>query len=381
MVANPLTVLTLSDLRERTSAKWRQYDPDVLPLFVAEMDVPLADPVREALERAIRIGDSGYPGSTPYRESFVDFAQARWAWPTLDVRHVTPVLNVIQGYVDTLTLATDPGSDIVVTSPVYPPFYSYVREAGRSIREARLGPDMRIDLAALEHAFAEATAGGRSAAFLLCNPHNPGGVVHTRSELEAVAALSQRYGVPVVSDEIHAPIVYTGHTFIPYLTVDSTALALHSASKAWNLAGSPAALLVAGEHADAPLARYRAGKHHHPSHLGVIAQTAAYQNGGEWFDALMIGLEYNRLLVRDLVADQLPGVTYLVPEGTFLTWLDFRGTGLGDDPASVLLERGRVALNSGPTFGAGGEGHARLNIATSPQILAEAVQRIAAALR
>src|SRR5690606_6379744 len=134
--------LTLDQLRTRTSAKWRRYDSDVLPLWVAEMDVLLAPPIREALERAVRDGDTGYPGSTPYVDAFVDFAKARWEWPELQTSSIAPVSSVIQGYTDALVLATGGKGTVVVTSPVYPPFYSYLREAGLEVTEAPLSPQL-----------------------------------------------------------------------------------------------------------------------------------------------------------------------------------------------------------------------------------------------
>lgn len=377
MTTDPF-VVPLERLRSRTSAKWQHFDPDVLPLWVAEMDVDLAPPIREALERAIRDSDTGYPGSTPYIEAFVGFAQERWDWEGLDQGRVVPVQSVILGYVDALLEHTDAGGHVIVNPPVYPPFYSYLIQADRAITEAPLSADLRLDFAAIEEAMREARADGRRAAYLLCNPHNPGGTVHTRAELERLAALSQQYGVPVVSDEIHAPIMFEGHEFTPYVTVDPDAVALHAASKAFNLASMPAALLVGGTTSPVPEA-FRAGKHHWPGQMGAIAQAAAYAHGGEWLDGMMAGLERNRLLVRDLIAQRLPGVGYTVPEATYLTWLNF-GDILGEDPATVLLERGRVALNRGLDFGTGGAGHARLNIATSPEILTMAVERMAAAV-
>jgi len=374
---NPLTQLTLDQLRERSSAKWRRYDPDVLPLWVAEIDVPLAPAIEEALLRAVRDGDTGYPGDTPYVEAFSSFASDMWGW-TVAHDDVRPVSSVIAGYVDAVLEVTDAGGHFVVTPPVYPPFYSYLQQVDRQVLEAPLDADLRLDMAALETAFETATAGNRRAAFLLCNPHNPGGVVHTRAELEAVAALASRYGVTVVADEIHAPIVYDEATFVPYLSVDPTGMALHAASKAWNLAGIPAALHVFGTAATAVRDSYKAGAHHWPTLFGVIAQTAAYRDSREWLDDLLVGLDANRRLVADLVAEQLPGARFHMPSSTYLTWIDCRDLGLGDDPAEAFLERGRVALNSGPTFGTGGAGHARLNIGTSPAILEEAVRRMAA---
>ncbi len=377
----PLRHLSLADLRERTSAKWRRYDPDVLPLWVAEMDVTLADPIREALERAVRIGDTGYPVGTAYPEAFVDFARRRWEWPSLDVGDVRPVSAVIQGYTEALLLAAGPGGTVVVTSPVYPPFYSYVREAGLTVVEAPLSADMRLDCAAIDTVIGDARRDGApGVAVLLCNPHNPGGTLHTREELSALAAVVGAHGATVVSDEIHAPLVYAPGTFTPYVTVDPTAMALHAASKAWNLAAIPAALLVFGEEAADARRAFDGGAHHGPTHFGAIAQTAAYRDGGPWLDALLVDLAENRDLLRSELAKHVPAARLTPLEATYLAWVDCRQLGLDAEPASVFLERGRVAFNSGPTFGTGGTGFVRINIATHPEILTEAVRRMAAAL-
>ncbi|WP_291378922.1 aminotransferase class I/II-fold pyridoxal phosphate-dependent enzyme [Demequina sp.] len=378
---NPLEQVPLERLRERTSIKWHRYDPDVLPLWVAEMDVDLAPPIAGALERAVRTGDTGYPGSTPFVEAFTEFAAARWQWPTLDAALVRPVAGVIPGYTDALLLAAGHGGYVVITSPVYPPFYSYLREAGLTVVEAVLTDEMRLDPDTLEATLAQArrdTSAG--VAVLLCNPHNPGGTVHTRDELEQLATIAHGHGATVVSDEIHAPLVYAPAEFIPYLAVDGSGIALHSASKAWNLAAMPGALMVFGHEAADAHRTFAAGAHHWPGHFAVIAQTAAYSEGGPWLEAVLKGLDSNRHLLGSLLAEHLPAVGYRVPEATYLAWLDCTALGLDGDPAAVFLKRGRVALNSGPTFGTGGAGHARLNFATSGAILEEAVRRMAAAL-
>jgi len=375
---DPFAELSLEQLRTRTSAKWRHYPADVLPLWVAEMDVQLAPVITDALSALVRNGDTGYPGDTPYIEAFAAYADAAWGWDP-GVARCRAVESVIAGYTDTLVDATDLGSTVVVTSPVYPPFYSYLRQAGRVVVAAPLGPDLRLDLAALSTAFAEASARG-NAAFLLCNPHNPGGTVHTRAELEAVAELADRYEVQVVSDEIHAPIVYADATFTPYLAVDPMGIAIHAASKGWNLAAMPAAIAVFGTGNAAALTRHDAGKHFGPTHWGTVAQTVAYSQGGEWFAEVLAALDHKRHLLGSLLASRLPQVRYHLPQSTYLTWLDCRELGLGADPAKVFLERGRVAFNSGTTFGRGGEGHVRVNIATSEAILTEAVDRMVASL-
>jgi cystathionine beta-lyase len=235
----------------------------------------------------------------------------------------------------------------------------------------------------------------------MSNPHNPTGVVHTRAELVAVAVLARRHGVRVISDEIHAPLVLGDARFTPYLSVDGAgdAFAMVSASKAWNLAGLKAALAVAGPDAAADLARLPEEVSHGPSHLGVIAHTAAFRDSRDWLDALLAGLTANRELLGQLLAEHLPGIGYRPPEGTYLAWLDCTalgltapdreespapdGPGIVTDlagPARFFLDRARVALSSGHVFGAGGAGHVRLNFATHPDIVTEAITRMSRAL-
>jgi cysteine-S-conjugate beta-lyase len=379
---NPLEALSLAQLRARTSIKWRHYDADVLPLWVAEMDVPLAEPIAAALTQAIAAGDTGYPAGSAYAEAMAAFAAARWSW-SFDPAASVLVPDVMRGVVEMLKLVTSPGDAVVVNSPVYTPFYLFVEHADRRVLEAPLGADHRIDLGTLERALAQAAAGAGRCALLLCSPHNPTGTVHTRAELEAAGALAARFGARVIVDEIHAPIVLPGSIHVPYLSlpVGADGFALLSASKGWNLAAAKAAVAVAGERAVGELERVPPEVRHGASHLGAIAHVAALRHGGAWLDELLRGLDRNRRLLGELLARHLPEVGYREPQGTYLAWLDCRTLGLAEDPAAVFLERGRVALNSGPSFGTGGEGHVRLNLATSAEILEQAVRRMAAALQ
>ncbi|MEO3849962.1 aminotransferase class I/II-fold pyridoxal phosphate-dependent enzyme [Streptomyces sp. B8F3] len=380
-VADPLRGPTLAELRRRTSMKWREYPPDVLPLWVAEMDTRLAAPVAEAVHAAIDLGDTGYATVEPYAQALAEFAGRRWDW-RVPAERCALVPDVMLGIVEVLKLVTAPDDAVVVNSPVYPPFYAFTEHLGLRVVESPLDEDRRIDFAALDAAFASARAGGHRAAYLLCSPHNPTGTVHTAAELAQVAALAGEHGVRVVADEIHAPLVPPGARHVPYLTVPGAerGFALLSASKAWNLAGLKAAVAVAGEESAGELALMPEEVSHGASHLGAIAHVAAFRHGGPWLDALLAGLDESRRLLGWLLSERLPGVEYRVPDGTFLAWLDCRALGLGDDPAAVFLEHGRVALASGIPFGTGGAGHARLNFATSPEVLTEAVDRMAAAL-
>ncbi len=374
----PLRALDLADLRRRTSIKWRAHPDDVLPVWVAEMDVPLAPAVARTLCEAVERGDTGYATGTPYVTALRGFAETRWEW-SFAAEQAVIVPDVMLGVVEMLKLVSGPGDAVVVSSPVYPPFYDFVRTSDRRVVEAPLGPDLRLDLAGLGEAFRRAREGGRPAAYLLCNPHNPTGTVHTLAELTAVAALAREHGVRAVADEIHAPVTFPGHRHQPYLAVPGAedAFALLSASKAWNLAGLKAAVAVAGPAAVDDLGRMPEVATHGASHLGEIAHVAALTEGAAWLDGLLVDLDENRRLLADLLAEHLPDVGYRMPEGTYLAWLDCRALGLGDDPAAAFLRQGRVALSAGPEFGTGGAGHARLNLATTPEILAEAVRRMA----
>ena len=379
---NPLLALSLTDLRQRQSLKWRLYGDDVLPLWVAEMDVLPPEPVVRAVSEAMARGDTGYPWAPDYAEALAGFAQRRWGWAP-EPRHARLVANVMTGVSEVLRLVTGPGDAVVVNSPVYPPFYGFVHDLGRRVVEAPLSADGRLDPETLAAAFVEGTRGGGRAAYLLSSPHNPTGAVHTVDELTTAGELAAAHGVRVVVDEIHAPLVYAPTRFTPYLSlpVGASAFSLMSASKGFNLAGLNAALALAGAEAAAELARMPEEAAFGASHLGVLAQAAALRDGDAWLEALLGGLDSNRRLLAELLAEHLPQVGYRVPQATYLAWLDCRALGLGTDPAVVFRERGRVALSPGPDFGTGGEGHARLNFATSPAVLAEAVERMASAIR
>lgn len=376
---HPLRELTLDQLRQRTSIKWREFPPDVLPLWVAEMDVNVAEPVVRALTDAVSSGDVGYPHGSAYAEAYADFAADRWGWEGVDSTHTSLVADVMTGILELLNLVSDPGDPVVVNPPVYPPFYGFIEHAGRTAVDAPLGDDGRLDLEALEAAFIKAGAEKRPVTYVLCNPQNPTGTVHTAGELTGVAALAETYGVRVIVDEIHAPLVPEG--FVPYLSVDGTgnAFSVVSASKAWNLAGVKAALIVCGPGAADDLARLPEVVGHGPSHLGSIAHVTAFREGRPWLDALLGDLADNRVLLAELLATHLPAVPWQAPPAMFLTWLDCRALGLGDDPAEAFLERGRVAVNSGLPFG-NGAGHVRLNYATTPEILTEAIERMSRAV-
>ena len=374
----PLRALSLEELRTRTSLKWRLHPDDVLPLWVAEMDTPLAEPIVHAVEDALARGDLGYAWGSGYPQALAAFARARWSWDP-PVEQIRMVPDVMQGAMELLRLVTGPGERVVVNPPVYPPFYGFLRLLGREVVEVPLGPNARLDLDLL----ADVLARSEVTAYLLCSPHNPTGTVHTADELCSLAELADRHGVRVVADEIHAPVVLPGTPFVPFLSLPAAqrGFALLSGSKGWNLAGVKAALAVAGSAAVDDLGRMSEEVGHAVSHLGAIAHAAAFRSGGAWLDRLLADLEENQRLFAGLLREHLPEVGYDPAAATYLAWLDCRPLGLGDDPAQVFLDRGRVALTGGSEFGPGGEGRVRCNLATTPEILTEAVRRMTSAVR
>lgn len=377
-----LPVDSLAVLHQRRSSKWRTYPVDVLPLTVAEMDYPLAPPVAEALRAAVARSDTGYASAaSPLGDALAGFARRRWEWE-IDAASVTAVTDVGAGVVQLLRVLTRPGDSVVVNTPVYPPFFDWVPEAGATLLEVPLAHDdagWRLDLSALEAAFAT-----QPAVYILCNPHNPVGRAHSALELERVVQLARSYGVTVISDEIHGPLVLPGATFTPLLAVpgaSDVAISVLSASKAWNLAGLKCAVVVTASATMASaVARFPPDAQWRTGHFGVIAAIAAFEDGEEWLDQLLGSLDRRRRELAALLAERLPAITWHPPEATYLAWLNCRAMGPGTQPRDLFLERGRVALEPGPRFGAQGSGYVRLNFATSAEILEEAVTRMARAV-
>lgn len=371
-------LLTLDEAacRRRMSIKWQHHEPDVLPLWVAEMDVMPAPPVAEELLRVVRDGDLGYPVPRHYLE-----AVARWyarLGASVDPGRMAIVADAMSGVRGAVIALTKPDDPVYITVPVYPPFHSVAAAAGRRLVTVPLDEHGRYDTAALEEAFASSPGRG---VLLLSNPHNPTGAVPTPDELSAVGEVAARQGVAVISDEVHAPLVLPGAEFTSFLSVPegAGALGVISPAKGWNLAGLKAAAVVGGPEAGPAVGRVPSELTHSSSHVGVRAHVAAMDHGQDWLADLVEDLDANRALLRQLLDEHLPTVRWGPHEATYLAWLDCRDLGLRHDPAAHFLDEGRVGLNSGLPFGEG-RGHVRLNFAASPAVLTEAVTRMARSL-
>lgn len=373
--------LDLGRLRQRRSEKWARHPPDVLPAFVAEMDYDLAEPVLAALRAAVDLSDCGYASLDGLGETFAGFAAARHGW-AVDPGRVHLVPDVMAGVDAVLALATEPGDGVVINTPVYPPFFAHITVGRRRVVPVpllRTERSWELDFAGLEAAFA---AGAR--AYLLCSPHNPTGRVFSAADLRRVAALAERYGVLVLSDEIHASLTLPGARHTPFVSLGGAAaehgVTLASASKAFNIAGLKGAVVVAGSAAtERLLARLPESCHYGAGLFGVLASLAAWEAGGDWLDALIGQLDHVRAEFGRLLAQRLPGAGYVPPEASYLAWVDCAGLGLGPEPARMFLDRGRLALGRGLDFGAPGDGFVRVTIGTSSALLAEIVDRMAAA--
>lgn len=372
----------LSELRKRRSAKWRTFPEDVLPLPVAEMDYPIAKPIRDVLIDMIKRSDTGYSGIAPeLPQAFANYAKRNWDWiVNKDQFHL--ITDVGVAGVEVLRLWTMPGDKVVINSPVYLNFFTWLKEANCEAVDVpllKVADQWCLDLAGLETAFADGAK-----VYILCHPHNPVGHVFTLDELEKIAELAKKYNILVISDEIHAPLIFSPAKFIPYLNVSDTAretgVCITSASKAWNLAGLKCAQIISDDAViNDRLLQLPLSTPWRSSLLGVWASIAAYNQGEPWLKAILKNVDENRHYLSKLLKKHLPKAKYTISDSTYLAWIDLSAYGV-EDVTTLLLDKGRVALNNGTDFGVTGKHHVRMNMATSKEIIKEAVIRMASVL-
>jgi cysteine-S-conjugate beta-lyase len=376
----------LIDRRPTASNKWRKFDKDVLPLWVADMDFASPEPVVRALRERAEHGVYGYVFEEPeFFEVVAERIQKRYGW-RVGPEAVVLLPGVIAGLNMAARVFAAPGDGLLEQVPVYPPILRCPSNIGLTRDEAPLArrADGRyeVDWEAFERAIH-----GRTRAFILCNPHNPTGRVYTREELTRMAEICARRGLSIIADEIHCDLLYAGQRHVPIASlapeVAARTITLMSPSKTFNLAGLKCAIAVVP---DAALReKFLATKVDlvaNPNVFGFAAALAAYRDGGPWLDALLTYLEANRDYTMKYVRENFPGVVVYPPEGMYLAWLDFRSAGIpGNDPYTLFLEKARVALNDGPTFGPGGQGFARLNFGCPRAMLTEGLDRMRDAFR
>lgn len=363
-------------LRARHSAKWRRFPADVIPMHVAEMDYPVAEPIRRFLGHLVDTSDLGYLGPIPeIAPAFESFAESRWGWRP-DTTHARLAADV--GIATVEFLRAHGAKRVVVTSPVYSGFWHWLEELDIDIVDVPLTADFRLDIDGIKREFAN---GVRH--LLLCNPHNPLGKVFGRDELMALAEAADRHGAVVISDEIHAPLTYPGSEFVPYLSLgpaaERTGVLVTSTSKSWNLAGLKAAFILAeGERAAELMKPLPEAMHWRTSILGAFSMAVAYRDGVTWLDSTLDTLAAARDHFAVELARLVPAARLeMIPEAGYLAWVDVSGLGLGDRPWVKILDEARVSVVPGTDLGPAYTQHVRINFATSHDLITEALTRIA----
>ncbi len=359
------------------------------------MDLAPPPVVNSAIRAVLDRGDLGYNFDALFQlpKAFCNWQAEHHGWqPDEDqVVHFNTVLHAIEVI---LWQATNRGDGVLLMTPIYPPFLAAVKESGLAVVGCPLDPETgAVTAEGIEAALARGSAAGhRVSTILLCNPHNPTGRVFNRSELEAVADSAESHDLLVISDEVwsdlvHAPEESGGRSpiHVPFATISERAAArtvtVFGASKSFNLAGMRVAVAHVGSERVAKAVKAL------PAHilggtnvLGAEATLACWRSGQPWLKETKAHLRAQRDHLARRLATELPAVGFRVPEATYLAWLDFRALDLGADPKEFFLEHARVALGTGPRFGDGGQGFARLNFATTRLVLDEIVDRIVASV-
>ena len=347
-------------------------------MHVAEMDFEISTGIRETLKKMIDESDLGYLG--PVAEvgaAFSKYAAERWHWQ-VDCNRVKLATDVGVAAVELFRALVKPGDKIMVNSPVYTNFWTWIPEVNAEIVDVPLdrARGWRLNLDEIDSAFASGVK-----VLLLCNPQNPTGTVHTREELTAVAASARKHGAVVISDEIHAPLTYSENKFVPFLDCGEDAreigICITSSSKSWNTAGLKAAIVVYASDAMARLvAKLPDAMHWRASLLGAFAMAESYDGSADWVDQAREVLNENRHYLMAELAEKLPLVKTQLPGATYLAWLDVSELGLGEHPAAKILEEAKVALEPGTNFGPQYGQFVRFNFASSKENITTAIDRI-----
>jgi cysteine-S-conjugate beta-lyase len=367
------------------SAKWSRYGDEVLPMWVADMDFAAPPAVVEALQSRIAHGVFGYGVEPPeLRDVIVARLRERYNWQ-IKPEDLVFVPGVVVGFNLAAQAVAEPGESMLLQTPVYYPMFRTADYAGLGLDLMTLTPGVGghygIDLDLMGRTITEQTR-----MFLLCNPHNPVGRAFTRDELAGMAELCLRHDVVICSDEIHCELTYDGYTHTPIAALDDEVaqrtITLMAPSKTFNIAGLKFSFAVI-QNPELRRDFVRAFRGIVPS-LSVLAYAAglaAYRDSDAWLAEALAYLQGNRDRVCEAVAADLPGIRAGCPEATYLAWLDCREAALPGGPCQFFLERAGVALNDGADFGPGGQGFVRLNFGCCRQLLDEALERMAAALR
>jgi cystathionine beta-lyase len=377
----------LVERRGSDSYKWNDYEADVLPLWVADMDFAAPEPVIQALQERIAHGVFGYGRASAELLSVIcERLHRLYHWD------VTPdQLVFLPGLVTGLNVVSraigQPGNGVLVQTPVYPPFLKAPLNHGRTLDVAELAVrrEGRLLRYEVDYDRFEAAITPRTRLFILCNPHNPVGRIYTPVELTHLAEICLRHNLVMCADEIHCDLLLDSAAHAPLATLSSEiadhTITLIAPSKTFNIAGLKCSVAIVSN----PDLRRRLNfvaesMALRVNVLGYAATLAAYRDGAAWLAELLRYLTANRDFMVNYVLEHLPGLYTTVPEATYLAWFDCREAGLKGNPYQFFLKQARVALNDGVHFGPGGEGFVRLNFGCPRIILTQALERMQAAL-
>lgn len=381
--------------RHTNSIKWTFYDEDIVPMWVADMDFAVPEPIIAALHTAVEHGVFGYemPSKT-LRQSVAARMKKLYDWDVNETS-VVPVTGLVSGFYAAASALCQPGDGYLIQTPVYMPFNDIQKNQGVIRQEAQLVKTVKngrlsyaIDWDVFEKAFH--AGGSKTRMFLLCNPHNPTGQVYSREELAKMAEICQKNRTVIVSDEIHSELLLgqAKHTPIAVLSPEIAAqtITLVAPSKTFNIAGlfCGFAIIPNSELRE----RYKEVVEHMTLHVASLAQVAALAAfSGEcdgWLDELRAYLTANRDFVVGFVENEFPGIHISVPDATYLAWLDcnelVENGKIKSSPYDFFLKEAKVALNDGAAFGTGGKNFVRLNFGCPREILVEGLERMKKAL-
>lgn len=379
------------DRSRSDSLKWRYYQDDVLPMWVADMDFRSPEPVIRALKERVEHGIFGYPQSITgkpdelpeLRQLIIERLETMYNWQ-IEPQDILFLPGVVKGFNLACHALATPDEALLIQTPVYAPILHAAETTGIQHQEMELSRQVdgsyNVDWEAFEASFSPQTR-----VFILCNPHNPVGKVFRQDELERFAEICLQRGVVICSDEIHNDLIFSGHRHIPIAClgpeVAQNTITLMAPSKTYNLPGLQCSIaIIQNQNLRERYLAARKGLLPWVNLMGLVAAEAAYRDGQDWLDQLMIYLEANRDYLYEYVQSELPDIKMGKPEGTYLAWLDCRQTGIEGNAYKFFLEKGRVAFNEGESFGRGGEGFVRLNFGCTRSTLKEALERTKRAL-
>lgn len=379
------------DRRMSDSLKWRYYEDDVIPMWVADMDFISPEPVLQALHDRVDNGVFGYPvGLTHLPEKvlglqqlIIDRLACLYDWHILP-QDLVLIPGVVTGFHIACHTLEAPGNGVLVQTPVYYPILNAAKNTGKLSQEMELTHNRDGTYSVDWDLFAD-SINSETRLFIFCNPQNPVGKVFLRAELERLSEICLQSDVLICSDEIHCDLVFHGYRHIPIASLDpvvaQNTVTLMAPSKTFNLPGLQCSFaIIQNRELREKYMAARKGLVPWVNLMGQVAAEAAYRDGGDWLVQLLRYLEGNRDYLSDFVQGELPGLSMAKPQGTYLAWLDCRETKIPGNPYEFFLEKAGVAFNDGKIFGRGGEGFVRINFGCPRSTLAEALERMKCAL-